>query len=276
MKHLCAVVVCLLLTVSAGAQQRLGDVAGSITIDEDVVIDDSGVARAPAEAAATPSSYSEELKAVRAELEEVVVGIDGLVAEVVSGGEIFDPEWQRRMLEAAESLELQASVIDAVGGFAGQDRAFELVLAATAELRAASDAMRSTVHSRSPTLRAHNQHLRLGRRHLDEAIRTAARAERAAELEQPPPLLQVSDALVAAEALCASRARSGAASGARCLADQREAIRALEQRSWVQLGLDELAFNRLRNSCLTQWPEDFAQRNACEQRKAAEIAAAAR
>jgi hypothetical protein len=96
------------------------------------------------------------------------------------------------------------------------------------------------------------------------------RAVRRAEVaEQPAPPIDPIAASRSIDELCGGRFGPGSFGFADCVSDQRAAIDAMMSRNGFSVGLAEAPFNTIRNNCRFEWPDDFVNRDRCEQRRIA-------
>ena len=104
---------------------------------------------------------------------------------------------------------------------------------------------------------------------IEKAITEMRSVERSQEATAPPPAI---DPIAAANSIRNLCLRQGAEGSPRlyrdCVNDQDAAKNALVGRTPPSVGLDDSAFNKLRNGCLYESPDNYVNRNACEVRRA--------
>jgi len=97
-------------------------------------------------------------------------------------------------------------------------------------------------------------------------VRAVGRSQAASA---PPPTI---DPIAAAESIrkvCSRFGSDGSPAFKDCVDEQDAAKNALIGRTAPEVGLDTASFNKIRNGCVYEWPDNYVNRNACETRRAA-------
>ena len=261
------VVAVVVAAVSAGAQQRLSDVAGAIKLEkagDGEVIDDQAVRRGGRPSALPGDLYHDRL----ASCVEQGRAFRGVLREAVSEDLFLDHGWRERLEEAAVQLEvaLRSLLISqppddlaelwstASEGAAGLQQALATTRAALEE---------DSPQLYSEALRGIDPHLQT----IEAAMAGMRRIGRQQGAAAPPGEfdLVVADAVIAAR--CASYGEPGSSGHDSCVAQQRSALSAIQNRFTFTYNLDEPTFNRIRNECAQEFPGDLSARDACERRR---------
>jgi len=266
----------LLLAVAAAlptaAQQRLGDVAGGITLKkstaEAVVVDDVAVSRS-ASGAVDPVVTGDLVATVEVAAQAAQAAAD-LVRELPRiTPTSYDQALRDRLREMDFELErLQNSL----GLFAFDARYGAALDLADAGIESAREGLAETIATTTGNRAVATETRRRvadGARQLQDALadlRAVARAETAAAAA--PPLDPIT-AEATMRALCGRSYYEGSDRYLSCLDQQRAAFDALLLRSGASFGIDEASFNRARNECRLEWPHDFVARDSCERQRAA-------
>jgi len=256
----------LVIAAPAAAQQSLGDVAGSIKLnrtgDNDVVIDQKSVGRSRS----TSSSLSDGQALLEATKECAFAAqtLNDLLGETGSGEVFYDDGWRAR--------------VEAAGGQWDQsNRVFEVIYAKdryeapydTAERGATATTiglgiLRGAISADQPRFGEAKRQIAEGAELLESAERDLNAALRREEAESPPPPIDPIAADRSIDAVCQNSGAKGSQEFDSCVAAQQAAMNAIKGRYAPGVRLDQATFNRIRNSCRYEWPDDFVSRDLCE------------
>ena len=135
------------------------------------------------------------------------------------------------------------------------------------EASAGIELLRGLMVSDRPFFTGVTPHLEAGISLLDNAVTSLRAVLRKAEAEKPAQNIEPLAASLTIEASCGSRFTEGSEGYRDCVAQQEEARDAISGRFAFTTGLDEAAFNTIRNACASEWARNFVQRNDCERRR---------
>ena len=256
----------IVLGATAGpAEQRLQDVAGSITLKRPtgerlVIVEPEG---------REPGSRMDVTGADLIKLTEQLLE-SGCAASVVldesrSGLTFFDQGWRRRMLDvlaevdttrfSLELVEVPERYADALGRVVDGARQYQL----------AAGILRWAILRDRPVFSKAFEHMRAGEREVGAAL-AGLRGEGLVEGNEgtPPAIDHFAASQAMAEACGAYYGAVPSADYDRCLERQQAALWAIEHRFSFTEGIEEPAFNAIRNRCREEWPRDFVGRDRCE------------
>ena len=92
-------------------------------------------------------------------------------------------------------------------------------------------------------------------------IGAASRANAAEEYALPINPLEANEVMTS---LCRSGYAEGSSGFNQCMTEQRAAVDAMGTRSGPGVGLDATTFNRIRNNCRFEWPNNYVSMDRCE------------
>jgi len=257
------------IAAPATAQQSLGDVAGSIKLkrtgDNDVVIDHKSVGRS--RSISSSQSDGQALLEATKECAAAAQTLSDLLGETGSGEVFYDDGWRAR--------------VEAAGGQWDQsNRVFEVIYAQdryeapydTAERGATATTLglgilRGAIDADQPLFGEAKRQIADGAELLDSAERDLSAVLRREEAESPPPPVDPVAADSSIDAVCRKSGAQGSQGFDSCVAEQRAAMDAIIGRYAPSVRLDQATFNRIRNSCRYEWPDDFVSRNLCERQR---------
>jgi len=248
------------------AQQSLGDVAGSIKLnntgDEGVVIDQRSVGRSRSTSPAL--SDAEFLLETTQECVVSAQALSNLLGETGSGNVFYDDGWRARVEATGEQFDQQRddlALIDAEDRYAAAyDKADRGATAATVGL----GILRAAISADRPLFSEAKRELADGARVLESAARDMRAAMRTEQAEAPPPLIDPIAADRSIDAVCGKSFAQGSQGFDGCITEQRAAMNAIIGRSAPGVRLDQATFNKICNNCRYEWPDDFVNRNRCE------------
>lgn len=262
----------LALALPAAAQQKLGEVAGSIKLKkpegESVVIDDTGISRS---AARTPSGdLAADLVDVTVQAleagEEISAYIAGLpwVSPV-----IYDSSASEILQNADAELELAASSLPLFAGLESYDAAIDDAAEGVGALREAISAARDAVSRYRVVSREVREQAARGVGMLRVAVDAMESVERGSARESTPAPIDPIAADAAIRAGCGRRYSPESEAYGECYEEHQAALDRLVLRSGAAAGVTTAAFNRIRNECAFEWSGDYVARDRCEQRRLA-------
>ena len=248
------------------AQQNLGDVAGSIKLkktgDDAVVIDQRSVGRSRSTSPAL--SDGEFLLETTQECAAAAQALSNLLGETGSGKVFYDDGWRARVEEAGEQFDQpreDLALIYAPERYAAAyDKADRGATAATVGL----GILRAAISADQPLFSEAKRELADGARILESATRDLRAVLRAEDAEAPSPPIDLIAADRSIDALCRKSFAQGSQGFDSCVAEQKAAMETIIGRSAPDVRLDQATFNRIRNNCRYEWPNDFVNRNRCE------------
>jgi hypothetical protein len=251
----------------AAAQQRLGDIAGTIRIQrtgEDAVIDQRTVepgGRPPAGAGDAHhdrlAACVEEAKAFRAVLREAFT--EDLFLQY---------DWRGRSLEAATRLEVALRTLLVSQPRAELMGAWNEAMTGVDGLEWAVATIRASFDEDSPQLymdviRSIDGHIGT----VETAMAEMRRLGREGQAVAPPADVDVVAADEVIARRCGALGEPGTSGYDSCAEQQRAALAAIQNRFTFSYNLDEPTFNRIRNDCALEFPNDLSARDACERRR---------
>ena len=248
------------------AQQNLGDVAGSIKLkktgDDAVVIDQRSVGRSRSTSPAL--SDGEFLLETTQECAAAAQALSNLLGETGSGKVFYDDGWRARVEEAGEQFDQpreDLALIYAPERYAAAyDKADRGATAATVGL----GILRAAISADQPLFSEAKRELADGARILESATRDLRAVLRTEDAEAPSPPIDLIAADRSIDAVCRKSFAQGSQGFDSCVAEQKAAMETIIGRSAPDVRLDQATFNRIRNNCRYEWPNDFVNRNRCE------------
>ncbi len=262
----------LLLAVPVPAQQKLGDVAGSIKLnksgEQSVVIDGSDVGQTSRNS--TSASGSDLLYEVLTDCLEVSRALSSMIADAPRIKPVSYPDgWRTELGDIGARLESvglelnmlpdagpnEAAYLNAVGGFDQVRQGYDAVVTATDGRMLVTSQQKRAVSD--------------GADAIEKAMAEVRAVGRTQAANAPPPAIDPIAAANSIRNLCLRQGAEGTPAYRDCVNDQDAAKNALVGRTPPSVGLDTAAFNKIRNGCLYEWPDNYVNRNACETRRAA-------
>ena len=247
------------------AEQRLQDVAGTIELKrpagEQLVI----VEPEPRQPGARMAATGPDLVALAEQLLDSGRAASAVLDESRSGLTFFEGGWRRRMLDALAEIDTTRFSLELVEVGERYADAVARLADAAREYQLAAGIVRWAIRRDQPVFSKAFDHMRAGEREVGAAM-AGLRQVGGVEVAQgqSPPI----DPYAAGQAMAeACRSYVGATQGPdwdRCLTRQRAAVAAIDHRFSFTEGVEEPAFNALRNRCREEWPRDFIGRDRCE------------
>ena len=261
----------IMAAMPAAAQQSLGDVAGSIklkrTQGEPVVVDGSSLART---SGPSRSSLSGDLEAVLSDSRDTVRDLAAMLENLPRITSYIYSDEQRAQLEGfAFALDTARNNVAMFFGVEGMQDVVEKAESGVAEAQQALASAQAAVASASWVPNDVRRLAEHGAKLLDDALADLRKVERAGAAAQTPPTIDPIAADASIRGLCGQSSAEGSDRYLECVARQRAAIDNIMGRSALASGLDDAAFNTIRNQCRAEWVHDFDARDGCERRRVA-------
>jgi hypothetical protein len=251
---------------AAAQQKSLGDVAGSIKLKrpegESIVIDQNSVGKARR----VPAGMTQENFLI-ATLEDCLSEtreMQSLLVEARGGEAFYRPEWRERVAELGLSLEGSREDLRMARAEGRMQQALDLANHGADTAGDAYQILSDAIAQNRPVFSE-------ARRLSEEAIRAfesakreigaAARANAAEEFALPINPIEANEVMTS---LCRSRYADGSSGFNQCIAEQRAAVDAMGVRSAAGAGLDTTTFNKIRNNCRFEWPNNYVNMDRCE------------
>lgn len=268
-----AVLFALALTVvmPAAAQQSLSDIAGSIKLKrpagEPVVMDGSSLTGT---AAASPGSLSAELEEVLIDSRETVQDVSSLLAGMPRISPVsYSDEFRGRLGVLELELETARNNIAMFFGVRGYQDVVDEAELAVAESREALEAARTAAASGGLASNEARDRAARAVSRLGDALTRLGVVERTRAAAQPPPAIDPIAADASIRGLCGQSYTEGSDRFQVCVSRQQAAIENIRARSALASGVDDSAFNTIRNQCRLEWVHDYVARDGCERRRVA-------
>lgn len=266
-------IVCgLLTTAPLAAQQKLGDVAGSIKLkktgDETVVIDGSTAGQTSRRSAST--SGSDRLYDVvndclgAAQALETIVGDAPRISPVS-----YSDEWRSQLDDVGQRLEALGLELQVQPDAGPYEAAYQKSVEGMDEVQRGFDAAIAAVESRRLIALADRKQVSSGVVTLGDAMTEMRSIGRSQAVAAPPPPIDPIAASASIRKVCSRSGAEGSRAYQECVSQQEASMNALVGRTAPAVGLDANSFNKIRNGCLYEWPENYFNRDACEIRRAA-------
>jgi len=262
----------LLVAVPVPAQQKLGDVAGTIKLkksgEQNVVIDSSDVSQTSRRS--TSWSGSDLFYEVLTDCLDVSRALSSMIADAPRVKTIrYSDGWRTELGDIGvrlESLALElnmlpdagpyeAAYLEAVSGFDQVRQGYDAVVTATNNRMLVTSQVKRTVSDGAHT--------------IEKAMTEVRAVGRTEAAKAPPPAIDPIAAARSIRSVCGRFGAEGSPAYRDCTEDQDAAMNALVGRTPPSVGLDTTAFNKIRNDCLFEWPDNYVNRNTCEVRRAA-------
>lgn len=271
MKSTATGVLCALAVfVAAGvdAQQSLAGDKRSISAEpretKGVVIDNSSLVRGGRSSAVATAGDNRLLETVE-ECAAALRQLNEVLAETIASRAFFDPDWRQRFDDAASRMMLAHGDF----GLVRVDPAYRPTYdAAGRTLDRAVDALeivQSAIASNQAVITSARNELLESEQELI-TVRTEMRAaQRSHRARQDAPPIDPIAAYQTINDQCGRRFDSGSQQFGSCVREQQRAVDSLASRSAAAAGVSTERFNSIRNNCLFEWPEDFVERDRCEQ-----------
>lgn len=268
-----SVLACVMLLVSAGGwsqDSRLGDVAGSIKLNPDALVEKTGYVEDPMVAVKADQSL---FGATLESCSTVANRLGELVEEARNTVMYRDEVLPNQLTTASVDLESEIQGIYLLRLTESLAEAEQTARAAADECRAASVSVREELQRRGVGFTEALEKVTLCRQGLDIADEQLAKAEGRVEAGVVNPSsapkstdgaegTMTQDEIVAS--LCESERSKGDEAYAACTEAQYRAEASMASRTAANEMIDDSVFGGIRDICLALHPRDYVQRNNCE------------
>lgn len=263
---------CLLIAAApVAAQQSLGDVAGSIKLKrpegESVVIDQNSVGQN--RRTQTGSTDAVQFRdAIEGCLTETRALYD-LVMETRDGSSFYRDEWRGRVAEVGLRLDGAREEMGMVSTAGRYEEAYDLAAQGANNAIAGLEILQGAIADDRPVYSQAGVLSKEAIRLLTEAKTALGVVSREDAAEDDPGLINPIEANQRITALCRKLGADGSSAYESCVAQQRAAVDTMTARSGPGVGLDATAFNKIRNNCRFEWPDNYVSQDRCEQQRIA-------
>lgn len=268
-----ALVLCvILIALPTAAQQKLGDVAGSIKLKKTggdaVVIDDSKVGRT------RPASTGGESSDLLYEVMSDCLDVSRSLAEMLSDAPRISPmvytdEFRGRFEELGEQLEGVAGDLSRLPNAGAYEEAYQQAVVGLEQVQQGYSSAEVAVAANRVVVGEVRRQVADGADAIDKAMTAARAVARSQEAVAPAPAIDPIAAASSIRKVCLRQGPEGSERYLTCEQEQNGAVDLLFARSAPSVGLAESSFNKIRNDCRFEWPDNYVNRNACETRRAA-------
>ena len=260
---------CVLVTslvVSASAQERLGDIAGSMKLKrdggQDVVIDSQSSMRSGRSGASrSEGSYLKQV--VEGGLEDTKRLVE-LLEEGRTPGVFADEGWRERIEEA--DMNLSMSLQDLMGIRPGErnEAAYDLAVQGMERAVESSAVVRDGIARSQLRITEPKEQLEENIQLLERVLNSIGVVLREEQWEAAAPSIDPVTAAATIKAFCGGKYAEGSQQYEDCSARQDAAYRSCYLRNPLAVNLQTAEFNTIRNGCRFEWPNDYTAQNRCE------------
>ena len=262
----------LLASAPLTAQQKLGDVAGSIKLNktgsEKVVIDGSNTGQA-----ARSSSSTSDSNLLYELMNDSLEASEALSAIVKDAPRIrpvrYSDAWRSQLEGVGERLRTLGQELQMLPDAGPFEAAYEKAMGGLDMVREGYDQTIEVVDRRELVGPEIKQQVTNGIAALESAMTEVRSVERSEQAAAPAPPIDPIAASTSIEKVCMRAGAEGSQAFRDCVDQQDAAMNALVGRTPGAVGLDSATFNKIRNGCLYEWPDNYFNRDACEKRRAA-------
>jgi hypothetical protein len=252
------------VVVLAAAQERLPEVAADIELrqpTEDAVLVDPDPGPDSSQLAVIDG---QELRLLTEELVELAVAVNELLGKAAPDDTFFEEAWREQMLELCRQLQDAGRSLEVRHPSPRYSEAFVLVTDASAECNGAVEVIRASIAQNEQLYSRGFGHLGIALQRLDEGLVKIREVGRTELAESDPPAEDPMAAESAIAAGCGDRFAADTRAFDECVALQRTAYAAISSRYNSSGTVDQAGFNSIRNSCRSEFADDFVARNLCE------------
>ncbi len=272
LKLAAAILSVLSIAAPVMAQQKLGDVAGSIKIKrpegEAVVIDGSDVGQTSRRSSA--SSDADLMYEILADCLEAARALSAMVADAPRITPVtYSSEWRSQLDDLGQRLDAVSQELQRLPDAGPFEAAYQKAVTGLDEVRQGFDSVLTTVNARRLVVSADKRRISNGADAIEEAMTEVRAVGRSQAASAPPPGIDPVAAAASIRKVCSSRGAEGSQAYGDCVNLQDAAKDALVARTAPAVGLDDESFNKIRNGCLYEWPDNYFNRDACEVRRSA-------
>ena len=267
------VIVCAMaIALPSAAQQKLGDVAGSIKLkktgSESVVINDSGLGHTSQRS--TPASDTDLLYSVLEDCLNTAQGLSSFLDEAPRIMPVVYSDSFRDQLDTIDrELENMAAELRMLPEAGPYESAYLKAVGGMEQVQEAFEAATEAVNSYRLVSSVTKRQLSGGVEAIEVAMTDVRSVGRAQAAAAPAAAIDPIAAAASIKRLCSRLGAEGSPAYVSCVQDQDAAKNALVGRTAPAVGLDASTFNKTRNTCAAEWPDNYVNRDACERRRAA-------
>ena len=259
----------LIIAAPAAAQQSLGDVAGSIKLnrtgDNDVVIDQKSVGRS--RSISSSLSDGQALLEATKDCASAAQTLNDLLGETGSGEVFYDDGWRARVEAAGGQWDQSNRVFEVIYAQDRYEAPYDAAESGATATTIGLGILRGAISADQPRFGEAKRQIAEGAELLESAERDLSAALRREEAESPPPPIDPIAADRSIDLVCRNSGAKGSQEFDSCVAAQQAAMNAITGRYAPNVRLDQAIFNRIRNSCRYEWPDDFVSRDLCERQR---------
>ena len=272
LSHAAAILGVLIIAAPVTAQQKLGDVAGSIKIKhpegESVVIDGSEIGQTSRRN--TGSSDADFLYDVLSDCLDVARGLSALLTDAPTISPIVYSEgWRTQLADVGQRLEAMERELQMMPEAGAYEVAYQKGVTGMEQVRQGYDAVLTATNTRRFVTSPIKQQVSGGGDVIEGAMAEIRAVGRTQAATATPPVIDPIAASASIRKVCSRQGAEGSRAYNDCVDVQEAAKDALMARTGPAVGLDTESFNKIRNGCLYEWPDNYFNRDACEVRRAA-------
>jgi hypothetical protein len=255
------------LSLAAGQEQRLSDVAGDMKLQppsQTNLLVDLGSSDQDLTGPVALLELTEEF-------DESIRSASAVLEEARAYEPFFDQDWRDRMIESLIDLGLAAYSVDVARPPTAYAEAYGLVVDGVVGCERAEAIIRTAIDQDLPIFGTAIASLADAGRTVSDGLGRMRRIRSVEVAESAPSVADPIETTLGIESLCSSRAAGDNQRYDECVVAQQAALRSLGARfGSTALHVDQPTFNAIRNSCRREWPVDMVGRDRCEQRRIAE------
>lgn len=266
---LCALAAVLVVPVSA--QERLGDVAGSIKLNrsggDDVVISTqpSTMSRSSLDSQSEGSLLKQVVEDGLAQSREFMA----LLEEVRTPGVFTDLDWRSRVSEVSLRLDMVQQDLMGTRLSGSYEEAGALAERGMGLAMESSTTVQDGIALNKLGIKEPVEQMEECERLLESASRSIGTVLREEAWESAPAPMDPVSAAATIKNFCGGKFTEGSQQFGKCVTEQEAAYRSGLTRSPFSVGLEEAEFNTIRNHCRYEWPKDLLAQNRCESERMA-------
>ena len=196
----------------------------------------------------------------------------GLLEAARKGGLFTDPEWRAQIDEAGMRIEMVQQDLRSAWEPGRYDAAYELAERAMALAAMSATTVQEGIARNKLSITVPLEQLNEGVGLLQDAlplIRLNIRQKRS--VAAPPPLDSTA-AIATARDLCDRKFAAKSEKWTKCIDEQNASVRSINLRDHLVAGIEETDFNKIRNECRFEWPDDFVLQDRCEAQRVERLA----
>jgi hypothetical protein len=266
-------ILCVMAAIPTAAQQKLGDVAGSIKLKksegEAVVIDDAQMGRR-SRSASSGAGESSLLYDVMGDCLEVSRSLAAVLSDAPRISPlVYSEDFRAQLEEIGLQLESVSGGLRMIPDTGAYEDAYQQAVVGLEQVQQGFSSAQVAVGANRVVNKEVREQVSAGADAIETAMTAARAVERAEAAVAPAPPIDPIAAASSIRTVCLRMGAEGSEAYQSCVSQQNAAVDALYSRSGASVGLDEASFNKIRNGCRFEWPDNYYNRNACETRRAA-------